>query len=178
MMNQSEIVRSLLEHRDLLLGYLCALTRDHAIAEEVFQETSLVILEEAKKVPRIANFPAWAREIARRRAAAYFRNANRREGVEQLSGAMTEIIEQAFNENEMSPSDQQRRMTFLLECIERLAGRSREVVTRFYRDHQNIKAIASALDWQADSVKVALSRARKALADCIHTKMAQESHGQ
>ena len=176
-MNQSEIVRSLLEHRDLLLGFICALTRDHAAAEEVFQETSLAILEEAKKLPNIANFPAWAREIARRRVAEYFRNASRRKGIEQLSGSMAEIIEQAFQENELSPALQQSRMTYLLECIERLAGRSREIVTRFYQQHQSLKAIAADMDWQADSVKVVLSRARKALADCIHTKMAQESHG-
>ena len=174
-MDQSQVVKLLLENRDVLLGFIYALTRDFPAAEEIFQETSLVILEEGPKQAAIGNFLAWARAIARRRVAEYWRKTTRRQGIEQLSGSMGEIVEQAFAEHELPAEEQQMRMQFLLECLERLAGRSREVVTRFYRQHQSLKAIAAEMGWQADSVKVALSRARKTLADCIEMKIAHET---
>jgi RNA polymerase sigma-70 factor, ECF subfamily len=176
-MAQPEIVRKLLENRDLLLGFIYALTRDYAVAEEVFQETSLAILEESQKLTKVENFPAWSREIARRRVAEYYRKTSRRQGLEQLSGSMAEIIAQAFVENELTSDVQQTRMKYLLECLERLAGRSRDIVVRFYQRRESLKDIAAALKWQPDSVKVSLSRTRKSLADCIETKMAQETHG-
>lgn len=175
-MAQSEIVRKLLENRDVLLGFIYALTRDYAVAEEVFQETSLAIVEEAQKLTQVDNFLAWSREVARRRVAEYYRKTSRRQGVEKLSGSMAEIIEQAFVENEQTSDVQQTRMKFLLECLERLAGRSRDIVVRFYHRRESLKDIASALNWQPDSVKVSLSRARRSLAECIETKMAKETH--
>ena len=174
-MDQPQLVKQLLEHRDLILGFICGLTRDYTTAEEIFQETALAIVEEARKEPAISNFLAWAREIARRRVADYFRKKVRRQGVEQLSGSMTEMVELAFAENELSADGQQTRMEYLLECLKQLTGRSREVIVRFYQQHQNLKAIAAELNWQPDSVKVALSRARKILADCVQGKIRQEA---
>jgi RNA polymerase sigma-70 factor, ECF subfamily len=175
-MDQPQLVRQLLENRDALLGFILALTRDYAAAEEIFQETSLAILEEAREKPAIDNFMAWARAIARRRVAEYYRKASRRAGIEQLSAGMAEMIAQAFAENTATPEHLQIRMQFLLECLNRLTGRSQEVIAKFYQGRQSLKDIAAAMNWQPDSVKVALARARKALADCIQVKLAQQGH--
>lgn len=176
-MDQSILVTELLQYRDALFGFICALTRDHLVAEEIFQETSLAIVKEGQMTKSVGNFPAWAREIARRRVADYYRKKARRGGIEQLSAAMAEIIEQAFRENEDSSDEYQRRMTYLLQCLELLTGRTRDVVVRFYQQRQSLKQVAEALNWRVDSVKVALSRARKSLADCIDVKLRAAQEG-
>jgi RNA polymerase sigma-70 factor, ECF subfamily len=176
-MDQSIILTELLRYRDSLFGFICALTRDHLAAEEIFQEASLAIIKESQTEKSVGNFPAWAREIARRRVADYYRKQARRGRVEPLSAAMTEIIEQAFRENEDTSDEYQLRMKYLLECLELLTGRARDVVVRFYQQRQNLKQVAEALNWRVDSVKVALSRARKALADCIDLKLRAAQEG-
>ena len=66
---------------------------------------------------------------------------------------------------------EQTRFSFLQECVEELTGRSREVIQQRYREGKSNSAIAAALEWKLDSVKVALSRARRTLAECVKRKM-------
>jgi RNA polymerase sigma-70 factor (ECF subfamily) len=165
------LVRQFLEHRDVVLGFVFALTRDYDVAEEVFQEVALAILQEAGKGTAVESFLAWAQGIARRRVADYYRKANRRQTVEQVAGPLADVVSQAFAENAPLLEGHQERMASLLECLQRLAGRSRVIVESFYQRRQSLREIAGLLGWKEDSVKVALSRARKALADCIENRM-------
>jgi RNA polymerase sigma-70 factor (ECF subfamily) len=170
-MNQGEMVKRFLEHRDVILSFIYALTRDYDVAEEIFQNVAVAILQESGRATGVANFLGWAREVARHRVADYYRERARRGALEQPSGGMIEIVAQAFAENELIPQASQARMKSLLECLERLTGRSREVIEGFYRDRKSLKELAASLDWKENSVKVALSRARKLLADCVHMKL-------
>lgn len=165
------LVKQFLEQRDVILGFILALTRDYDAAEEVLQEVALVIIEEANHQTVVGHFPSWAQGIARRRVADYYRKRNRRHAIEQLSGTMTEVVCQAFAENEELLDRHQERMKALMQCLTRLTGRSRDVIVGFYQQRQSIQQLADALAWQANSVKVALSRARKLLADCIQVRL-------
>src|SRR5262249_22561447 len=154
-------------HRDMILGFIYALTLDYDVAEEVFQDVATSILQEGNRSANIDNFPAWARQVARHRVADYYRKNARRTAVERPAGSMAEVIAKAFVENEITPQANQGRMKALLECLRKLSGRSREVIEGFYQDRQSLKELAARLAWRENSVKVALSRARKVLADCI-----------
>jgi len=175
-MAQPVLVKQFLEQRDAILGFIFALTRDYDAAEEILQEVALAIMEEANKRTAVAHFPSWAQGIARRRVADHYRKRNRRHAVEQLSGSMTEVVCRAFEENEELLDRHQDRMKALMECITRLSGRSRDVIVGFYQQRQSIQQLAEGLAWQANSVKVALSRARKMLADCIQVRLRTNPH--
>jgi RNA polymerase sigma-70 factor (ECF subfamily) len=170
-MADAKLVKDFLDHRDVLMGFIFALTRDYDVAEEVFQEVSLAILGEVDKNPRIGNFMAWAREVARRRVADYYRKATRRMSAVPLSNELADVIADAFAENDAALENHQERMGSLLECLKRLTGRSRDVVEGFYHRRQSLKEVAASIGWNEASVKVALSRARKALADCVQTRL-------
>jgi RNA polymerase sigma-70 factor (ECF subfamily) len=176
-MAQEELIKRFLENRDALMGFIVALTRDHDAAEEIFQNVAVTILGEAGRAAAVGNFLGWAREIARHRAADYYRRQARVSARERPSGTMIEVISQAFAENETAPHAAQTRMRFLLECVGRLSGRSRDVIEGFYRERKSLKELAAALAWQVNSVKVALSRARKALADCVETRVRAQEAG-
>jgi RNA polymerase sigma factor (sigma-70 family) len=176
-MSQQELVRRFLEHRDVILGFIYALTLDYDVAEEVFQNVAVSILQEATKPADIGNFQGWAREVARHRVADYYRQHARRQAMEPPSGSMVDVLAQAFGENEITPQANQARMKSLLDCLQRLTGRSRDVIEGFYRDRKSLKDLAAGLSWQENSVKVALSRARKMLADCIEVRLRAEQAG-
>lgn len=170
-MADAQLVKQFLEHRDVLMGFIFALTRDYDVAEEVFQDVSVSILSEASKNTEVRSFMAWVREVARRRVADYYRKAAKQNAVAQLSDSLALAVAEAFEENEGTLEVHQERMKSLLECLKRLSGRSREVVEGRYHRRQSPSQIASAIHWTEGAVKVALSRARKALADCVNTRM-------
>src|SRR5947209_3246695 len=144
-MTHPVLVKQFLEQRDVILGFILALTRDYDAAEEVLQEVALVILEEAGKQTVVGHFPSWAQGIARRRVADYYRKRNRRHAVEELAGSMTEVVCQAFAENEELLDRHQDRMKALMRCLTRLTGRSRDVIVGFYQRRQSIQQLAEAL---------------------------------
>jgi RNA polymerase sigma-70 factor (ECF subfamily) len=176
-MDQPDLVRRFLDHRDMILGFIYGLTMDYDVAEEVFQEVATSILQEGHRTVSIDNFRAWARQVARNRVADYYRKNARRSAVERPAGAMADVIAQAFAENEVTPQSNQNRMKALLECLARLTGRPRELIDGFYRDQLSLKQLAARLAWKENSVKVALSRARKMLADCVAVKMRSQQTG-
>jgi RNA polymerase sigma-70 factor (ECF subfamily) len=168
-MSQGQLVNQFLEHRDAILGFILALTHDYDVAEDVFQEVAKVILEQAQQATAVSRFMPWAREIARRRVAEFYRRSARSRSVENTN--LEEVVCQAFEENEGMLEDSQARFKALLECRESLSERNRELIDGFYRDRLSIRAVASTLGWTENSVKSALWRVRKALAECIRHKL-------
>jgi RNA polymerase sigma-70 factor (ECF subfamily) len=64
-----------------------------------------------------------------------------------------------------------RRLAHLPFCLEKLAPQARRIVELFYRDEHKPQEIAARLSWTPAAVSVALSRARKALRECIEHQM-------
>lgn len=170
-MAQSQLVNELLENRDAILGFIMVLTRDYAVAEEIFQEVAKAILEEANQGHAVGHFMPWAREIARRRISEFYRKNAKRQQIERISPSMEEVVCQAFAENERTLETSHLRLKALLECLEGLSGRNREAIEGFYRNRKSVRDIAGALGWTEQSVKNALWRSRKALAECIRVKL-------
>ena len=173
-MAAGRLIKPFLENRDAILGFIVAVTRDFDVAEEIFQEAAMVVIEEDRKQTAVANFMAWTREIIRRRIAEYYRKQTKRRAVERPSDELIDVVSLAFSENEAKFDDQQVRMQYLLECVKRLAGRSRDVIDGFYGKNKSVREIAASMGWEESSVKVALSRARKVLADCVQQRIRAE----
>lgn len=177
-MDQPSVVKLLLEHREGLFAFVLALTRDYDLAEEVFQEVGVAILEEAGKGEAVRDFLPWARTIARHRLADVLR---RKEAAGRLrvrvSERMGELVQQAFDETLAQQEVLQRRLRYLGECVRKLPGRMRELVERRYGRGESIGEIAAGLAWERGSVKVGLSRARKALGECMERRVRDEEGG-
>lgn len=162
-----KLTRDLLEHRKALLDFIYAVTRDFDVAEEIFQETALAILAEAAAGRKIEPFLPWAREVARHRVFEYHRGAAKRRRVAQLPDALLDVVAQSFDENEELRENLRARQTFLADCLQKLTDRVRAMINGRYRGGKSVLEIAQENGWTVDSVHVALSRARKALAECI-----------
>jgi RNA polymerase sigma factor (sigma-70 family) len=170
-MAQGELIKQLIANRDLILGFIFALTRSMDLAEEIFQDVAMAIVEEDRRGTTVSHFLPWAREVSRRRVAGFFRKRARREALEQPSESLVEVIAQSFTENEVALETHRLRLQALVECVQQLAGRSQQLIEGFYGRRMSLRDLALALTWQENSVKVALSRARKVLADCVTTRL-------
>ncbi len=175
-MVQAEMVRQLLRHRHVLQGFVLALVGDAQLAEELFQDVSVAILEEAEKGVELRDFMAWSRQIARHRVADHYRRTGRERGKMEAYARLADAIEHAYEQQAEVGLATERRLRWLADCRGRLARRAREIVRRRYDDHQSLREIASGIGWKETAVKVALAKARRALAECIQHMDA--SHGE
>jgi len=170
-MQQPKLTRDLLEHRQALLGFILALTRDFNAAEEIFQETALAILDEASAGRQAEPFLPWAREVARRRVAEFHRNAAQDRRAIAMPSVLIDGIARAFDENEESREESRNRQKQLAACVAALTERVQRMIDLRYHHRLAVAAIAQDVGWTVDAVHVALSRARKTLAECIQRRL-------
>src|SRR5436305_4444813 len=75
--DRDRLLRLLLTHRGMLQGYIMAIVRDFHLAEDVFQEASLIILKKGQALKEEGEFNLWARKVARLEALSALRKRNR-----------------------------------------------------------------------------------------------------
>jgi len=80
----------------------------------------------------------------------------------------------AFAEYAPTPEDNHEQLKLLRECLDKLTARVRTIIDLRYHGRQSLEEIATSLSWKSASIKVALSRARRALADCVDRKLRLE----
>lgn len=177
-MESSDLARQFVQHRDLLYGYVFALTRDHDLAEEMLQDFGVSILTEATRGRAPDNFLLWARGVARHRVADHFRRLASRRQHELPFDEFADAVDLAFAEDARTPEDHRQQLQVLRDCLDELTDRVRTIIDRRYNGRQSLDEIAAALSWTPASIKVALSRARRTLADCVDRKLRLEEEGE
>jgi RNA polymerase sigma-70 factor, ECF subfamily len=167
---QTEVfVQQLAECQGRMFGYIYSMLGEHSRAMDVVQETNLVLWRKKDEFREGAPFMPWALAIARFQVLAHVRDQGRDKCLldSELVAALSEEIEQQV--------DQIESMRIALrQCMSDLPREKIEMIkSRYYRS-MTIAEIASAMGRQADAVKVALLRLRRALADCMHRKMLED----
>ena len=162
-----------LEHRDQLYGFVLALVREPDLAEDVFQDVGLSVIQAAQKAESeaVQDFLPWARTLCRRRAADHIRRRRRLRHLEAPVADLGELVDRSFAENPVDPEDSTRRVHLLRRCLEHLAPKARSIVDARYLDLLDIGAIASRFGWKPNAIKVALAKARSHLFECLHRRM-------
>ncbi len=165
---QQEVVRLLIEHRSAVTAYIFAAMRDSDAVEEVFQEVAVTICDNAASFKLGTNFKAWAREIARRRIAAYYRVRTR--GPQSLSSVELQYLEDGFTAVE-SEATTQERLAALSQCLASLPPFVQKLFRMRYGLGHSLQQIADEVERQSESVRKALYRGRQALRACIETRL-------
>jgi len=156
------LTRQFLRYQQLLVAYVRTLVRDYHRAEDIVQETAVVLIRRAGDYDRVENFWALAREIARRQALAM---QQKDAGAPRpISEKVVEVIEAGFDEmqrNDLADAETLQR------CIGKLPTMWRHIIRLRYWMRYSVKKIAGELGRSANMVSVTLSRARIRLADCM-----------
>lgn len=150
-------------------GYVRALVRDRAVADEVLQETSLVLFRRFDEYDEERPFVAWAIGIARFQVLSLSRDAAR-----SRVAFDTDLLAR-FTETwaELAPGASDRSL-FLQDCILRLAARARQMVRLRYYDGLTAEEIARQIGGTGASVRVALQRIRQQLRECVERQLRAE----
>jgi RNA polymerase sigma-70 factor (ECF subfamily) len=168
---RQDVLRLLIEHRNSLFGFIFAAMRDYDAAEEVLQEVSVAICESSGDFRLGTNFGAWAREIARRRVLAYWRQRDSRPAL--LSDEALQNVSEGFRQEEEVASPQERRRALRL-CLERLQPFVRKLIEQRYACKRSLGELATELEQNPESIRKAIYRGRLALRKCIEYRLAEQ----
>lgn len=153
--------------QDRVYAYVVSLLARRSDAEEVFQQTSMILWRKREQFePGPGNeaqtFVKWACGIAHFEVMNYLRKAERRTVV--LDRDVMDLIaaDQLQLQDELSD-----RRAALEHCLGQLPPRQRELLESAYAGSEPIKDIARRLGQTANAAYVALRRIRHAVADCI-----------
>jgi RNA polymerase sigma-70 factor (ECF subfamily) len=156
-------------HQQAVLAYVLSIEPSLDDAQEILQETFLTVSRKADTWTDGTNFLAWVCTIGRYNTLHYQRTRSRR--VARLDDDVVELLH-ADEAEDFSVFE--RHVAILQSCLERLTPRVRELVRLRYHSGRMPEQIAPAVGWTANAVRVALTRARSALRDCMRPKLATE----
>jgi RNA polymerase sigma-70 factor (ECF subfamily) len=158
------VQRLFVQHAARVRGFITALTPDLGMVDDVFQETYLTVTVKASSYDAERDFLPWACGIARFKVMEAGRRA-----AQAWKPLSNEVIE-ALCASEPEPDHDDVRLVHLEHCLGKLPAQARRLVTLFY--HQSLKPaeITRMVGWTAESVYVALSRARAALRKCVEAR--------
>jgi RNA polymerase sigma-70 factor (ECF subfamily) len=155
-------------HQRRIFSYIYALVPDRYDAEDLLQETSVVICEKFDEFEEGTDFVAWACQIAYWRIR-YSRQKFARskvvfneevlEAVAQTVGTMTEELDE--------------RHEALANCLGKLHPRDRELVLTRYEPGCGVPEAARRSGRSVQAAYKALNRLRKLLFDCISNQVTE-----
>lgn len=162
-----EFIRCFSAAQRPLFLYLLPMLGNPVDAEEVLQETNVVIWKKWQQFELGTNFIAWGRTIARLEVFRYRRNKNNR--VALLDDDILELVASRL-ELEGSTLESRRREA-LSTCVEKLKPSDREIVRLRYETDSNGDQVAKKLGRPPNSVYQSLGRIRRVLMKCIEQQV-------
>jgi len=155
-------------HEGAIRAFIRALQPSLPDADDVLQETFLTVSRKAPSFEPGTNFVAWACGIARLKVLENFRQRKR---ATVLSEAAIIALSEVAPPAEMIALQE---LAFS-QCLEKLAPKSRDLLWRRYSGRQSSDEMADALGMTSTAVRVALSKARAFLRDCVSNELRNPS---
>jgi RNA polymerase sigma-70 factor (ECF subfamily) len=156
------------KHQLSLRAFILSLEPNFTDAEDLLQEVFLVITRKANEFQEGTNFFAWACTIARYKLLELMRRRAR-------SQALSEEVVEALCAVEPEHAFDDSRVALLQQCLEQLAPKARQMMyLRYYGEHSPAQ-IARLVSWTPNAVRVALSRARAVLQECLERRLRKEA---
>jgi RNA polymerase sigma-70 factor (ECF subfamily) len=164
-------LRLFLQNQRGLYAYVLTLLPNRADADDVLQETSLVMWDKFDANGPPNDFLAWGRRIAYHKVLDFYKRAARVQA--RLSRIFVERIAQSATA-ETDASRLEERRTALAGCLEKLAPRDRDLLNRRFAEGATTISASEQLGRSVDAVYKALARVRQSLFDCVERSLARE----
>ncbi|MBN1396173.1 MAG: sigma-70 family RNA polymerase sigma factor [Pirellulales bacterium] len=166
-----EFARLFARHQRRVYSYIFSLLGDWAAAEDVFQDTCVVMWTKFADFQPGSDFAGWACRIARFKVLKYRRQCKRR-----LPFVGEQFIETVAAARESEKGDLNDWTAVLTDCIEKLTPKDRRLIVKRYSEDCTIKELAEKLGLPSNTVYKAIGRIRKGLLDCVEKATAREEH--
>ena len=160
---KAEFARYVAESQARLYGYVHSLVPDLNHADDLYQQTVLMLWSKFHEFDRERSFFAWACGFARFEAANFVRALSRQR--QFFSDELSLLLVEAHEE--MAEDELADRREALSKCVEKLSAPDRALLTECYLDPGGVPAAAARRNRSPHSVYNSLRRIRQALLRCI-----------
>jgi len=150
--------------------FILAQVQSPVQAEEILQDTNVIILAKHSQFQLGTNFLAWSCQIANYEILK-FRAKRRREKLVFND----ELLELVASEALARADELELRRAALSDCLNRLRPRDRELIQTRYAPGHSGKEVAAEMGRPANSVYQSLGRIRRTLWECIQRRLAAET---
>lgn len=162
------IVRILIQQRAELIGYAWLVAGDPDLAEDVFQEVSIAVIRKSEDIKDADHLNGWLYEAIRLQGLKARRNQSRRHQL--LSHELLEALVETRVDHEAVTAQQ----AALRECVNRLAGVTRNILEMRYGQNLKPAAIAKSTGKNIQTIYKTITRAHRALRDCVNDRLAKD----
>jgi len=168
---QDEFLRLFSRYSRRIYEFILTLVLRHTDAEEILQETCLVLWKKFDSYDPQGSFYGWACRIAYLEVLAFRR---KRQRLQTISDEALAILA----DKAMTHADNlDQRQQALEECLQKLEGRDRALIEQRYHQRRTPKEIAQIESRSVYSVYRALARVHTALFHCVQRQLAREEIG-
>lgn len=155
-------------HRRLFRYILALLPRLHA-AEDVLQETNLVLWRRFAEFRPGTDFYAWASRVAFLQVLKYRKSARHREAF----GLDEDVLETLAQRSVESTDYLDGARDALQNCLTKLSATDRDLILRRYMSGESGKKVAAELGRPQNSVYKSLGRIRQGLLQCVQRSLSR-----
>jgi RNA polymerase sigma-70 factor, ECF subfamily len=174
----NDALKELLGYRSELLGFIRAILRNPADAEDLFQETCRIILEKAHETGPILDFRAWAKEIARRQVLQHYRTLRTRKTSTVPSEEMAELVSDVYLKHSPTREELAEESAALRACLDQVPERQRQVIRLRFLAGQGYDSIARAIQGSEGAIRRMVARTRLLLMECVRQRLGLAGRGQ
>lgn len=163
-------VQRLTDHQSRIWAFILAVVGKADAAQEIFQETNLVLWRKVDQYDPDRPFGPWAKAIARNQILAACEKMSRDRLV--FDPAVMDRIADRYAEE---PAQTDSRQLALADCMAKLPADQRDLITARYQDRASVKQLADNAGRSVNGLSVTLHRIRRTLADCIDAALESEA---
>lgn len=163
-----EFLRLFSRYSHRIYNFVFTLVMSHADADEVFQETCVVLWKKFDSYDPEGNFLGWACRIAFLEVSQLRRRGRKLELLSE--GALEALADEAIAQTDRLDA----RHDALDHCVEKLGAEDHALIIQRYRQQRTPKEIAALTSRSVYSVYRALTRVHAQLLDCVSTRLAEE----
>lgn len=165
------LTRLWMEAQPRVLAFLGTVIPSFHDAQDLLQQTALEAARSFGSYDRERPFTPWVITIARRCVAGFFeQNRKRRERC-----VYTDVALDALAEYHGQPGlESQGRQLALAKCREHLDDKAARILKLRYEEERSSMEMAELMGMTSRSIRVALTRIRRQLADCVRRKLVGE----
>ena len=154
-----------------LLGYIFTLVRNMDDAEDLLQQTNLILWRKFDEYQPGTDFIRWACHVAHLQVLTFLRR-KRRDPLHCDEQLLLQLADKRLDRG----NAYEHYREGLRICMNRLTTADRELLELCYDGALSIKEIGIRLDRSADSIYHSLQRIRYTLLECINRAVAREEH--
>jgi RNA polymerase sigma-70 factor, ECF subfamily len=168
--SRKRLMTLMTRHQRRVFSYIYTLVPNRHDAEDLLQETSLVICEKFHEFEEGTDFVAWACQIA------YWRVRYSRQKFARSKVVFNQDVLDAVAQTASTMAiELDRRHEALTNCLHKLHLRDRELLLTRYEPGGGVEEAARRSGRTVQTAYKALARLRKLLLDCVTNQLADKS---